>query len=80
MAGLTVVAPRLPSLHEILDGEHLGATYEPADPADGARVLNALAKDPVGVQEMRRRAREAAADRYNAEAQRPALYRAWGIA
>jgi glycosyltransferase involved in cell wall biosynthesis len=78
MAGLPVVAPRLPSLHELLDGQALGKTFEPGSPRDAARVLNALAEDPTELASMGRRAREAAVERYNAEAQRPALAAAWG--
>jgi glycogen(starch) synthase len=79
MAGLAVVAPRLPSLALVIDGEGTGWTFDPGSTADAARLLTRLANSPETVQEMRRRAREAAVDRYNAEAQRPALYAAWGL-
>jgi glycosyltransferase involved in cell wall biosynthesis len=79
MAGLAVVAPRLPSLSDVVDGERLGATYEPGSPADAARALNELAADPAALVEVRRRARAAALARYNAEMQRSVLSEAWGL-
>ncbi len=77
MAGLAVVAPRLPGLASLLDDEGVGVTYEPGDPNDLGRRLAALAGDRDLVAEMRRRARRLALDHYNAEAQAAALARAW---
>ena len=79
MAGLAIVAPRLPSLTPLIDGERVGSTFEPGSPTDAARLLTRLAGSPETVQAMRRRARQVAVERYNAEAQRPALYAAWGL-
>jgi hypothetical protein len=63
----------------VVDGERLGATYEPGSPADAARALNELAADPAALVEVRRRARAAALARYNAEMQRSVLSEAWGL-
>ena len=79
MAGLAVVAPRLPALTELIEREQIGVTYEPGSPTDLARVLNALARSPEDVLKMRVCAYRAARDRFNAEAQAPALHRAWGL-
>jgi glycosyltransferase involved in cell wall biosynthesis len=79
MAGLAVVAPRLPELTRLIDGERVGLTFEPGDPHDLARALNELASDRPRLETMRRRARELALERYNAEAQEPVLLEAWGL-
>lgn len=79
MAGLAVVAPRLPALAPFVEREGVGLTYAPGDPADLARALNELAADRSRLAEMQRRARAAAEERYNAEAQVPVLLEAWGL-
>lgn len=79
MAGLAVVAPRLPELTRLVDGEGIGLTFEPGDPQDLARALDELAGDRPRLETMRRRARELALERYNAEAQEPVLLEAWGL-
>ena len=76
MAGLAVVVPDVPAMARLVEREGVGRTYAPG--RLGA-VLAELAADRPAVEEMRRRARAAAVERYNAEAQRPALYEAWGL-
>jgi glycosyltransferase involved in cell wall biosynthesis len=77
MAGLAVVAPRLPGLTALLDG--VGETFDPGDPAALAATLEALAGDRGRVAALRRAAREAAVERFNAERQSAALATAWGL-
>jgi glycosyltransferase involved in cell wall biosynthesis len=79
MAGLAVVAPRLPGLAPLIEEEGVGATYPPADPVGLARILDELAADRPRLEEMKRRARQLALERYNAQAQVPVLLEAWGI-
>jgi glycogen(starch) synthase len=79
MAGLAVVAPRLPGLVSLIEEEGVGATYRPADPLDLARVLDELAADRPRLEAMKHRARQLALERYNAEAQKPVLLEAWGL-
>lgn len=79
MAGLAVVTPHLPSLAALIEDEQVGVTFEPSDPSALADVLTALATRPEEVMAMRRQARRAAVTRYQAEAQRPALYSCWGL-
>lgn len=78
MAGLAVVAPRLPGLAEIVEASGAGIMYEPGRPEALAEVLEGLSGDRARVAELRRNARIAARGRLNAEAQRDALARAWG--
>jgi glycosyltransferase involved in cell wall biosynthesis len=79
MAGLAVVTPRLPSLAALIDEESTGATFEPGDTHSFGAALEQLAAEPGEVAAMKQRARRAAVERYHAEAQRPALYAAWGL-
>jgi glycosyltransferase involved in cell wall biosynthesis len=76
MAGLAVVVPDAPAMARLVREEGIGRTYRPGQLGD---VLAELAADRAEVSAMRRRARAAALARYNAEAQRPALYEAWGL-
>jgi len=76
MAGLSVVAPRLPGLAPLVDGEGIGATFEPASPASLGAVLSELAADRDRVLAMRRRARQLAVTRFNAETEAERLVRA----
>lgn len=78
MAGLAVVAPRLPGL-TLIEDERIGVTFEPARPELLGRALTALAGDRSALEAMRSRARALALDRLNAEAQRDRLAAAWGI-
>ena len=77
MAGLAVVAPDLPGLRWLRD-EELGVLFEPGSAESFAGALEGLAADRVRVARLRANARSAAVERYNAEAQRDALARAWG--
>jgi glycosyltransferase involved in cell wall biosynthesis len=60
----------------LVEREGIGRVYEPGKLRE---ALAALAADRPALEAMRRRAREAAVEKYNAEAQRPALYAAWGL-
>ena len=77
MAGLAVVAPDLPGLAGVVEGEGVGLTYEPGRPDDLAIALKRLATDRAALAAVRRRARELALRRYNAETQSDALLAAW---
>ena len=79
MAGLAVVAPRLPAVAEIVDGDGIGITYEPGSPAALGAALAELAADRESVAAFGRRARKRALDRYNAEIESVQLARAWGL-
>ena len=78
MAGLAVVVPRLPGLAPLVEGEAIGLTYEPGRPELLAAAMTELAGDREGLAAMRERARLLALERFNAEAQLPALLAAWG--
>ncbi len=77
MAGLAVVAPDLPGLRWLAD-EELGILFEAGSPESFGQALESLAADPDRLAQLRTNARRAAVERYNAEAQRAALARAWG--
>ena len=79
MAGLAIVAPRLPGLQWIED-EELGLLFEPGSPQSFAAALEELAAYRGRLATLRANARRAAVERYNAEAQRHVLARAWGAA
>jgi glycosyltransferase involved in cell wall biosynthesis len=77
MAGVAVVAPALPSLRGLIEREHVGLTFAPGDTdALGAALLR-LQDDRELLARLRRRAREAAVTRLNAEAQAGLLEHAW---
>jgi glycosyltransferase involved in cell wall biosynthesis len=61
---------------EIYHPYGVGRVYEPGRLGE---ALAALAADRPALEAMRHRARQVAVERYNAEAQRPALYAAWGL-
>jgi glycosyltransferase involved in cell wall biosynthesis len=79
MAGLAVVAPRLEALGPFIEGEGIGATYEPARPDLLGEALADLARDRNRVDAARRRARELALGELNAETQGERLAAAWEI-
>jgi glycosyltransferase involved in cell wall biosynthesis len=54
-------------------------TYAPGDLGALADALQALAGDRGRLQELGRRGRELAVERFNAEAQIPALRAAWAL-
>jgi glycogen synthase len=76
MAGLAVAVPRAPAMAELVEAHGVGVVYEPGRLGD---ALHQLAADREALDEIRRRARELAVSRFNAEFQRPALFRAWGL-
>lgn len=76
MAGLAVAVPQGPAMAELVEAHGVGVVYEPGRLGD---ALQQLAADREALDEMRRRARALAVSRFNAELQRPALVRAWGI-
>jgi glycogen(starch) synthase len=80
MARLAVVAPRLPGLAPVVDGENIGLTFDPGDPKSMAAALNELASDRKRVLELGTHARRLALETYNAESQTDAFKRAWGVA
>ena len=80
MAGLAVVAPRLPGLAPLVEGERIGMCFEPGNPSDLASVLERLAADREAVSAMGTRARRLALDSYNAETQATELARVWRTA
>ena len=77
MAGLAVVAPHLETLGPLVVDEGVGATYDPNRPEALRPTLEELARQPERVAEMRRRARELALRRLNAEAAADTLVEAW---
>jgi glycogen(starch) synthase len=79
MAGLAIVAPDLPGLRWLAD-EELGVLFAPGSSESFAQALEQLHADPERLERLRVTARRAAVERYNAEAQRQALARAWGDA
>jgi glycosyltransferase involved in cell wall biosynthesis len=76
MAGLAVVVPDAPAMAELVQAECVGKIYRSGRLGE---VLASMAEDRAGTEELRRRARTAAVERYNAEAQRPIIYEAWGL-
>ncbi|MEP6811490.1 MAG: glycosyltransferase [Actinomycetota bacterium] len=78
MAGLAIAAPRLPGLAALVEDERVGVLFTPGRPAELGEVLENLARDRKLLGELRRRARQLAVERYNAEAQASVLAAAWG--
>ena len=76
MAGLAVVVPEAPEMSSLVEREGVGVVYGAGE--IGA-VAAELAADRSRVDAMRRRARALAEASLNAEAQTPALHRAWGL-
>ncbi len=76
MAGLAVIVPDAPAMARLLDEEGVGRTFAPGRLGE---VIAELAADGTELRAMRQRARDAAVARYNAEAQRPVLFAAWGL-
>src|SRR2546423_11178108 len=79
MAGLAVVVPRLPGMAPLVEGEGIGATYEPGRPEELGAALTSLARQPERLAELRQRAPRLALERYSAEAQREAFAAAWRL-
>ena len=76
MGGLAVAAPRLEGVR-LLEEEGVGVTYAPGDGAALGEALRALADDGERLVQLRRRARELALERFNAEEQAGVLERVW---
>jgi glycosyltransferase involved in cell wall biosynthesis len=76
MAGLAVVAPDLRGMRWLAE-EGLGVLFTAGSAESLADALERLAADPARLASLRLAARAAAVERYNAEAQRGALERAW---
>jgi glycosyltransferase involved in cell wall biosynthesis len=77
MAGLAVVAPRLPGVAPLVEGEGIGVTFEPGRTDRLAAALATLAGDRARLGAMRARARQLALERYNAESQQDVLADVW---
>lgn len=71
-AGLPIAASRLPELVRFVEGEGIGLTFTPGDPAALAACVDRLLAEPERQVEMRRRGHEAA-QRYTWERQSTAL-------
>lgn len=67
-AGLAVAASTLPELERLVKETATGEVFDPEQPEDIARAINALTRDPDRLAECRARAR-VARDRYTWEAQ-----------
>ena len=65
MAGLPVAASDFPGLSEVVEGESIGLTFDPAEVHSIAAALRALAEDPSARAEMGARARFLAETKYN---------------
>jgi glycogen(starch) synthase len=79
MAGLAVVAPRLPALASLVEREGVGVTFEPGRPEALAQALEELSADRARLAALRRRARTLAVERFNAERAAEALALAWDV-
>jgi glycosyltransferase involved in cell wall biosynthesis len=77
MAGLAVVVPNLRTMGAFVEREEVGVVFQAGSPQSLARVLNELAADRQQLLSLRRRARAAAVERYNADVQGEALARVW---
>ncbi len=65
MAGLPVVASDFPGLRAVVDGERVGALFDPLEAASIAEALRAVLAEGDERAAMARRARRAAEERYN---------------
>jgi glycogen synthase len=79
MAGLAVVVPDLPGLSPVVESEQVGTTFPPGRPEALAAALERLAADRDELDALRRRARRAALERFNAESQADTLARVWAV-
>lgn len=73
MAGLPVAASDFPGLASIVEGEAVGATFDPADAASIAAAVNGLLADVPLRREMAVRARRLAETRFNWDVEKTAL-------
>jgi glycogen(starch) synthase len=77
MAGLAVVSPHLETIGPLLEQERVGLTYPPSDRGALPATLERLARDRPLLEELRRRARELAMTRLNADVAADTLAEAW---
>jgi glycosyltransferase involved in cell wall biosynthesis len=75
MAGLPVASSDFPGLAEVVDGERVGVTFDPADASSIAAALSVLASDPDARSGMGARARHLAETRYNWDIEKLELLR-----
>lgn len=73
MAGLPVAASGFPGLDEVVSGERVGVTFDPASAESIAAALGELAHDAGTRHAMGRRARRLAESRYNWDAEKQVL-------
>src|SRR5262249_18368860 len=78
-AGLAVAVPHLPGPGPLVSGEQIGVVFGVERPDELGRLLTELARDRPRVAAMRARASRLARERFNAEAERAQLVRAWGL-
>jgi glycosyltransferase involved in cell wall biosynthesis len=71
-AGVPVVASDFPELRRVVRGEEVGATCDPDDPADIARAIAEVIRDPEWHRALSANARRAA-ERFTWERERPKL-------
>lgn len=71
-AGVPVVASDFPELRRVIEGEGVGVTCDPEDPADIARAVRSVVDDPVRHARFRAGALRAG-ERFNWERERPKL-------
>ena len=77
MAGLAVVAPRLPGMGPLLEESGAAELVSPGRPDELGGALERLASERDRLGGLRAAARRAAESRFNAAAQEAALERAW---
>jgi glycosyltransferase involved in cell wall biosynthesis len=73
MAGIPVLASDFPEMKEIVEGERVGLTCDPASAEAIAAAIRSLRDDPEGRKAMGRRARGLAESRYNWDAEKDKL-------
>ena len=74
MSALPVVATDLPDMARVVTGERVGALIgDPTDPTSIATAVRAVLEDPAGVKAVGERARAAALERYNWDAEKEKL-------
>jgi glycosyltransferase involved in cell wall biosynthesis len=77
MAGLAIAAPQLPGIASLVEHEDVAVLFEPGSPVALGQALTELAENHERVVRSKERARALALTRFNAEAQQPALAKAW---
>jgi glycosyltransferase involved in cell wall biosynthesis len=80
MAGLPIAGADIPEVRKVIEEERIGLIFDPYSPRDIARALREMARSPA-LEEMARRSRAAAEERYHWEregARLVELYRSLG--